>query len=170
MKRNLHALPSYTLAGWLLLGGFGLMGCERAPSTPPAPEPANTPAEAAEAVSDNPLARGEAHYRQYCEQCHGEQSQGDGRLADLLKVAPPNLTLLAARHQGQFPADYVYRMIDGREELQSHGLREMPVWGNIWTDTDGSPEREAEIRQQISELVEYLRTIQDTTQVVDGGA
>lgn len=170
MKRTPHAFPCYTLVGWLLLGSFGVMGCERAPSSSPAPEPSNAPAPAVEAVSTDPLARGQAHYRQYCEQCHGEQAMGDGRLSDLLKVAPPNLTLLAARNQGVFPADYVYRMIDGREELKSHGLREMPVWGNIWTDTDGSPEHEAEIRQQISELVEYLRSVQDTTQVVDGGA
>ncbi|RMF60092.1 MAG: hypothetical protein D6746_07330 [Bacteroidetes bacterium] len=77
----------------------------------------------------------------------------------MLKVPPPDLTRLAERY-GTYPVDLVYKTIDGREMVQGHGTREMPVWGNIWTDQDGGADAETRINRQISELVEYLRTLQ----------
>jgi hypothetical protein len=55
--------------------------------------------------------------------------KGDGPISGELKKRPPDLTILAKKNGGVFPLDSVYRIIDGREEIASHGNREMPVWG-----------------------------------------
>ena len=46
-----------------------------------------------------------------------------------LKKRPTDLTVLAKKNNGVFPLNYVYRVIDGRDQIASHGTREMPVWG-----------------------------------------
>lgn len=113
-------------------------------------------------VSD-PIARGRASYESFCMSCHGPEAKGNGPVATLLKVPPPDLTQISRKHNGSFPATMIYEQIDGREDIRAHGTREMPVWGNIWSEKDGVPQSEDDTRRQISELVEYLRSIQDST-------
>ncbi len=136
---------SCCLVAFALLGG----GCTRASR-----DTGSTP------VPVTPVERGAGTYREYCQSCHGPEARGDGPLAALLKVPPPDLTRLAARHGGTYPVDLVYGTIDGREAVSGHGSREMPVWGNVWTDQEGGPDAEERMRTQINELVEYLRTLQ----------
>ncbi|MBO6574279.1 MAG: c-type cytochrome [Rhodothermales bacterium] len=109
----------------------------------------------------SPLEQGEALYLQYCQNCHGTDARGTGPVADMLRIPPTDLTLIAERNMGPYPADEVASYIDGRRDTDAHGPRSMPVWGNIWTDTDGSPEAEAEVQRQINLIVEYLRTLQE---------
>lgn len=103
---------------------------------------------------------GALSYRVYCASCHGPKAKGDGPVAEVLRIPPPDLTSLAARHGGVFPAEKVRRSIDGRDEIRSHGRSEMPVWGLAFRESGRSTEEEAEIQQRILDLVEYLRTIQ----------
>lgn len=57
-----------------------------------------------------------------------------------------------------FPGARVRRIIDGRD-VESHGDREMPVWGDAFKSTrDGSPLETADAR--IATLVSYLESIQ----------
>jgi len=78
--------------------------------------------------------QGPALYSAYCAVCHGKEAKGDGPMAKALKVAPPDLTRLAARNGGKFPADRVQKIIASKEPVPAgHGTREMPVWGPIFS-------------------------------------
>ncbi len=100
-------------------------------------------------------------YRVYCASCHGVTGQGDGPVASSLKVEVPDLTRLAHRHAGSFPADQVRRIIDGRSAVPPHGTRDMPVWGHAFrlAGTDGS-QPQPQVDRLIDLLVQYLRSIQ----------
>ena len=100
-------------------------------------------------------------YLRYCGTCHGPQGKGDGVASSFLRPSPPDLTQLAIRHAGQFPADDVRRTVDGRESPGPHGSRQMPVWGVAlyYTDTK-NPRQEQEVQQIVDRVVEYLRSIQ----------
>ena len=105
---------------------------------------------------------GKQTYKTLCMNCHGVDGKGDGYLAKELRTPPTDLTTLAKENGGEFPAERVARSIDGREEVKTHGKREMPVWGDVlvWTEKD-SATRQAEVERKVGELVEYLRTIQE---------
>lgn len=104
---------------------------------------------------------GKISYKTYCMNCHGVDGRGDGYLADSLKKKPTDLTVLAKKNDGAFPAERLWASIDGREAIKAHGTREMPVWGDAFLWPDTSPERQAEAKRKIGELVEYVRSIQD---------
>ena len=105
---------------------------------------------------------GEALYAEHCAYCHGPEGEGDGDIADALKNDPTDLTRMAAQHGGTFPEEYAREIIDGRTMIPSHGTREMPIWGNIWTRSDGVPSQEEVTRARIDTLIQYLRSIQET--------
>lgn len=101
-------------------------------------------------------------YQRLCSSCHGVQARGDGPIAPLIKIGVPDLTQLARREGGEFPAADVARTIDGRFERPAHGPRDMPVWG--WqlydsTSSNDSAER-ARVDAMIDRLVAYLRSVQ----------
>lgn len=101
-------------------------------------------------------------FERTCASCHGITGQGDGPVASLIKVGVPDLTRIAFRDGGEFPAEDIRRIIDGRTERAAHGPRDMPVWGwRFYNDRnpDGSAER-ARVDALISRLVEHLRSIQ----------
>jgi mono/diheme cytochrome c family protein len=100
-------------------------------------------------------------YQVFCSSCHGLTGRGDGPVVPLLKRGPPDLTRLSERHGGKFPADEVYRIIDGRADVAAHGTRQMPVWGFEFygnVTNDASARRQAQ--ETIQRLVNYLQTIQ----------
>lgn len=113
----------------------------------------------AEAPSD-PIASGKASYEQYCMGCHGADGKGTGEIGGDLAGTPADLTMLQAQNNGAFPVDAVYQTIDGRQEVEAHGTREMPVWGNIWEEQDGEHVDDEVVERRINELVEYIRSIQ----------
>lgn len=100
-------------------------------------------------------------YKRFCASCHGEGAEGDGPVAPFFKLTPPDLTRIAKRHGGKFPADQLQQIIDGRSKLAAHGTRNMPVWGlefaQAESETPGAHER---AQAMIARLVEYLRTLQ----------
>jgi mono/diheme cytochrome c family protein len=100
-------------------------------------------------------------YNRFCASCHGAHADGNGSVAAFFKLKPPDLTGLARRHGGQFPADKVRQIIDGRSNVAPHGSREMPVWGLEFIMAGGnSPDAEKQSQSVISRLVEYLASIQ----------
>ncbi len=104
--------------------------------------------------------RGGLSYRLHCASCHGESGTGDGPMAELLKVMPADLTMLAQDQGDEFPANRVYRAIDGREEVRGHGPRGMPVWGIGFQDLGRDHDQEEEIRARIRDLVTYIESLQ----------
>lgn len=100
-------------------------------------------------------------YQRNCSNCHGSRAKGDGQVARLLTVKPADLTQLAANNGGEFPAEEVNRTIDGRKSALGHGMRDMPIWGDVFLSEDGDPEAEAEARHKIRALVTYLKKIQN---------
>jgi len=106
---------------------------------------------------------GRAEYVASCAGCHGETAQGDGPLASMLKVAPPDLTQLAARNNGVFPFLNTLMIVDGREGMRAHGSP-MPVWGDRFTESAliSQDPAVAEIiaRGRVLSLVEYIESIQ----------
>ena len=112
------------------------------------------------------ISKGRVTYRVYCINCHGPKAKGDGNLAELLTVKVTDLTQLKQENAGKFPADAVAKSIDGREEVRGHGLKEMPVWGDVFQTSVAEPSAddaagEERARRKIRELVAYLETIQE---------
>lgn len=111
------------------------------------------------------LALGRQDFETYCASCHGESGRGDGPVAEFIALAAADLTVLARRSAGRFPAELVERVIDGREDVKVHGPRDMPVWGD-WFDYEAdqpglrAEEREIVVRARIANLTSYLRTLQ----------
>lgn len=105
-------------------------------------------------------AKGRISYLLFCTSCHGLAAKGDGSVAQYLKIPPADLTRIAARNDGEFPAEAVYRTIDGRKEVKGHGNRDMPVWGNAFKLTEETEDDQV-IKRKISELVYYLKSIQE---------
>jgi mono/diheme cytochrome c family protein len=113
----------------------------------------------AESEDDGNPALGEELYRSYCRSCHGDGGRGDGPVAEHLKVAPADLTQIARRNDGEFPREWVYERIDGRENVTAHGTSEMPVWGDALSKTQGGLSEE-QVNKRITHLVAYLASIQ----------
>ena len=159
--KAVHRTCLMLLAGWLIaLGAAGLAGCAAEETQEVAETAVEEPSTAPMAEGD-PIARGEETYMTYCASCHGPEGKGNGEVAADLDVQPSNLTLLEAQNDGTFPVDSVYQVIDGRKDVEAHGSREMPVWGNIWSEEEGGePVRREVVETRINELIEYLRTIQ----------
>lgn len=106
------------------------------------------------------LERGQSLYRIHCANCHGAEADGAGPMADLLVVSPADLTRLRSGNEGEFPAERVYRAIDGRGEIRSHGQPRMPIWGLSFQQLDRDTDQEAEVRARIVALVTYLESLQ----------
>ncbi len=111
------------------------------------------------------VAKGRVTYRVYCINCHGAKAKGDGTLAELLTVEPTDLTVLKQDNKGIFPADRVMKSVDGREQVRGHGMKEMPVWGDVFQKTGMEPPGQDEsaverAQLKIRELVLYLDSVQ----------
>jgi len=102
---------------------------------------------------------GQQLYMRFCASCHGTEAHGDGPVAHSFSRAIPDLTLIARRHGGEFPRDWVDRTIDGRQKIGAHGAYTMPVWGEDFSQI-GDPNAEPATRTIISRLVDYLQTLQ----------
>jgi mono/diheme cytochrome c family protein len=99
-------------------------------------------------------------YKRFCASCHGVDADGNGPVAPLLKVMVPDLTRIAKRHGGKFPAEIVQQIVDGRQARSPHGPRDMPIWG--WEFQKAGDDAAAKQRadELIGRLVKYLSTVQ----------
>ena len=92
-----------------------------------------------------------------CASCHGVGGKGDGPLGQVLTIRPADLTTLAKRTGGKYPADKVYQMIDGRDPaVRGHGGPDMPVWGDIFNAKGGT----AAVKERVNALVRHIETLQ----------
>jgi len=93
-----------------------------------------------------------------CGACHGDDGKGNGPAVGALKVAPADLTLLAKRNEGTFPAERVRKMLSEWVDISAHGSREMPIWGDLFLPKSAADQEIANERFQ--KLVVYLESIQ----------
>lgn len=103
--------------------------------------------------------QGKAMFMEYCAACHGREGKGNGPAASALKKAPADLTRLAATSKnGKFPDVRVSRYIQGADEVDAHGTRDMPVWGEVFRSV--SPTNSSVAAMRVTNLTEYVRSIQ----------
>jgi mono/diheme cytochrome c family protein len=114
------------------------------------------PKQQAPRVLSDSLA-GRDSFELYCAPCHGSDARGQGPVAPVLKTAPPDLTQMARRNGGEFPADRVRAYVTGTgRTLPAHGPAEMPIWGPLFR----AFETDVRVQERIKNLVQYLASLQ----------
>ncbi len=98
-------------------------------------------------------------FTEHCASCHGTSARGDGPVSQALRVRPTDLTQLAAKNGGVFPAARTERIIDGRD-VGAHGNPDMPVWGRAFRTGPGVTTN-AQVQARIAAIVRYLAAIQE---------
>ncbi|MBZ5607020.1 MAG: cytochrome c [Acidobacteriia bacterium] len=113
------------------------------------------------AAKKNPVSApsGRDIYMDRCGACHGEDGKGNGPAVGALKVAPADLTSLAKRNGGKFPAEHVKKMVSEWVDIGAHGSREMPIWGDLFLPK--SPAAQEIANERFKQLVAYLVSIQE---------
>jgi mono/diheme cytochrome c family protein len=132
-----------------MLSVFALGQAAPAPSTP--------------TVKHVPITRtssssGKEMYKSYCAVCHGLDGKGNGPAASAMKTSPTDLTALAQKGAGKYPAAHVAAVIRGQAATPSHGSQDMPVWGPLFSSIDQG--HEAQVQQRVTNLVNYIETVQ----------
>ena len=116
----------------------------------------------AEPARQLPNRAGSAIYQERCASCHGADAKGNGPVAQVLKVAPPDLTGISRRNGGTFPAARVVKIITSGDDMAAHGTRMMPVWGTIFSYKGGGGRRGGLYsRSAVVELKRYLEALQE---------
>jgi mono/diheme cytochrome c family protein len=101
---------------------------------------------------------GKQLYISYCSMCHGADAKGGGPFSTQLKVWPPDLTQLAKKNNGTYPAMRIAESIDGEFGKPSHGSRDMPIWGPVFRSMAHGHQDSAQLR--INSVVKYLESVQ----------
>jgi len=78
-------------------------------------------------------------------------------MASRLRDRPADLTAIAKRNGGAFPADKVASTIDGRSPVKGHGGPDMPMWGDYFAKSTGDATAGD---QKTQLLVRYLESVQ----------
>jgi mono/diheme cytochrome c family protein len=103
-------------------------------------------------------ASGQEMFKSYCAVCHGQDGKGNGPAASALKMPVTDVTTLAQKNAGKYPALHVSSVIRGEADLPAHGSKDMPVWGPLFLRI--SQGHEAEVQQRIANLNQYIESIQ----------
>ena len=97
-------------------------------------------------------------FNSYCAVCHGKDGKGGGPASTAMKTPPTDLTGLAQKSNGKYPAAHVAAVIRGQASTPSHGSQDMPVWGPLFSSI--SQGHEAQVQQRITNLVNYIEGLQ----------
>ena len=109
-------------------------------------------------IKNTPSNSGTEMYGNYCAVCHGTDGKGSGPAASALKTPPTDLTALTKNAGGKYPAPHIAAVIRGQATTTAHGSKDMPVWGPLFSSS--SPGHEAQVQQRITNLVNYVETLQ----------
>ena len=115
--------------------------------------------ERAPVVPTNPSS-GSEMYRAHCAVCHGLDGKGNGPAASAMKSQPTDLTQLARKHDGKFPANSVASALKfgSGSGAGAHGSAQMPVWGPLFQSLDKF--NDTVVQQRVSNLINYIETLQ----------
>ena len=109
-------------------------------------------------ITDAPSNSGKEMFNSYCAVCHAKDGKGNGPAASAMKTPPTDLTLLAKKSDGKYPASHVAAVIRGQATTPSHGSQDMPVWGPLFSSI--SQGHESQVQQRIANLVTYIESLQ----------
>lgn len=109
-------------------------------------------------IKQTSAASGKEMYAQYCAPCHGADGKGNGPAASAMKAPPTDLTQLAKKHDGKYPANTVSGVLKFGSGPGVHGSKDMPVWGPLFQSLDKF--HDTVVQQRISNLVTYIETLQ----------
>jgi mono/diheme cytochrome c family protein len=110
-------------------------------------------------VTTSPIVsiEGKDNFDAYCAVCHGHDGKGQGPAAPAMKVAVPDLTMIAKRNNGKFDTahvEYIVRGV-GKTSTPAHGVEAMPIWGDVFRSED-----RAKAKLRIENLVKYVQSLQ----------
>lgn len=111
---------------------------------------------------------GKAEFNNSCAVCHGTSGKGNGPLSGMLNQKVADLTILKKNNKGAFPFNQVYETIDGSKMVKGHGTRDMPAWGQIYSEKApemtgpfaGQADYRSFVRGRILALIGYIDSIQ----------
>jgi mono/diheme cytochrome c family protein len=109
-------------------------------------------------ITNTPSNSGKEMFNSYCAVCHGKDGKSNGPAASAMKTQPADLTVLAQKSGGKYPASHVAAVIRGQATTPSHGSQDMPVWGPLFSSI--SQGHEGQVQQRITNLVSYIETLQ----------
>jgi len=143
----------------IIISSFSFAAAQNSSGSQPAsPSPqASKPAVKKVAPGYTDPSDGKAMYMAYCASCHGADGKGNGPTAAALKMAPTNLTQLAAKNGGTFPDAHVAQVIKGDSMTAAHGNKDMPVWGPMFLEMGHDT---AQVQLRIHNLTKCLASIQ----------
>jgi mono/diheme cytochrome c family protein len=95
-------------------------------------------------------------FQSYCAPCHGIAGKGDGPVASALRKSPADLTVLAQRNNGKFPAMHVAETLRNLDQ-PAHGSNVMPVWGPVLLSVSHN---QGELELRINKIVTYIDSLQ----------
>jgi hypothetical protein len=75
-----------------------------------------------------------------------------------LKTPPKDLTTIARRNGGRFPAVRVFQSVEGSALIAAHGSREMPVWGEVFRQRSGTDD--AQVKLRVRNLTNFIESLQ----------
>lgn len=103
---------------------------------------------------------GEEMYVAYCAVCHGKAGKGDGPAASALKAPPSDLSALAKRNNGKFPADRVSAVLQFGTATPAHGTADMPIWSGLFRSLDKQTINDGMVQLRIANLTKYIESLQ----------
>lgn len=109
-------------------------------------------------ITNTPSNSGKEMFDNYCAVCHGKDGKGNGPAASAMKTPPTDLTVLAQKNGGKYPASHVAAVIRGQATTPSHGSQDMPIWGPLFSSI--SQGHEGQVQQRITNLVTYIEGLQ----------
>jgi mono/diheme cytochrome c family protein len=109
-------------------------------------------------IREAPSNSGKEMFNSYCAVCHGKDGKGGGPAATAMNTPPTDLTTLAQKNSGKYPAAHVAAVINGQASMPSHGSQDMPVWGPLFSSI--SQGHQSQVQQRVANLVAYVETLQ----------
>ena len=102
---------------------------------------------------------GQEMYSVYCAGCHGKDGRGKGRSSGYCTVPPADLTQLAQKNKGIYPADRICQVLRHGTGHAPKGQGYMPIWEPLLKSMNADPPGVTEVR--IQNLAAYGRTLQN---------
>jgi mono/diheme cytochrome c family protein len=108
-------------------------------------------------IANISAASGKEMFNSYCASCHGLGAKGDGPAAPAMNRRPADLTVLAKKNGGKYPAEKVISTLMQYNTL-GHGSKDMPVWGPLLFSVSHDDPGVVELRAK--NIASYIETLQ----------